>query len=433
VTLVASGDVSDYTPSVRDAIVASFASRAAVSPSAISLTITSASVRIVVSIASTLRSTAEALGARLAPILASASSASALLPAGFNVTQTPIIEVTETGGGGGGADSDMGAIIGGAVGGGALVLVCVIFMASSRAKIRDLVISMLRPKIRDVVITAPEPKRRQRQSLAHIRSARNKQIAGTLTDRLDRISNGEAEDDLDEVDIEMTEIKMTGMPAPLAVAAAEAAAAEAAEAAAAEAAAAEAAAAEAAEAAAAEAAAAEAAAAEAAAEAAAAEAAAAEAAAAEAAAEEEAEAAAAEAAAEEEAEAAAAEAAAAEAAAAGFQLELLDVDEHTVLCTLPLPVGAPTEIGRDSLGLSDFKRISRTQLIITANGGDGCTIQRAGIHPSYCTPSTGASPQAIERGSSVDVALGSILYMSHLKERGFLFPFRVVQVPFNIP
>jgi hypothetical protein len=406
VTLVASGDVSDYTPSVRDAIVASFASRAAVSPSAISLTITSASVRIVVSIASTLRSTAEALGARLAPILASASSASALLPAGFNVTQTPIIEVTETGGGGGGeADSDMGAIIGGAVGGGALVLVCVIFMASSRAKIRDLVISMLRPKIRDVVITAPEPKRRQRQSLAHIRSARNKQIAGTLTDRLDRISNGEAEDDLDEVDIEMTEIKMTGMPAPLAVAAAEAAAAEAAEAAAAEAAAAEAA-----EAAAAEAAAAEAAAAEAAAEAAAAEAAA-----------------------EEEAEAAAAEAAAAEAAAAGFQLELLDVDEHTVLCTLPLPVGAPTEIGRDSLGLSDFKRISRTQLIITANGGDGCTIQRAGIHPSYCTPSTGASPQAIERGSSVDVALGSILYMSHLKERGFLFPFRVVQVPFNIP
>jgi hypothetical protein len=104
-----------------------------------------------------------------------------------------------------------------------------------------------------------------------------------------------------------------------------------------------------------------------------------------------------------------------------------------VLCTLPLPVGAPTEIGRDSLGLSDFKRISRTQLIITANGGDGCTIQRAGIHPSYCTPSTGASPQAIERGSSVDVALGSILYMSHLKERGFLFPFRVVQVPFNIP
>jgi hypothetical protein len=130
---------------------------------------------------------------------------------------------------------------------------------------------------------------------------------------------------------------------------------------------------------------------------------------------------------------AAAEAAAAEAAAAGFQLELLDVDEHTVLCTLPLPVGAPTEIGRDSLGLSDFKRISRTQLIITANGGDGCTIQRAGIHPSYCTPSTGASPQAIERGSSVDVALGSILYMSHLKERGFLFPFRVVQVPFNIP
>jgi hypothetical protein len=445
VTLVASGDVSDYTPSVRDAIVASFASRAAVSPSAISLTITSASVRIVVSIASTLRSTAEALGARLAPILASASSASALLPAGFNVTQTPIIEVTETGGGGGGADSDMGAIIGGAVGGGALVLVCVIFMASSRAKIRDLVISMLRPKIRDVVITAPVPKRRQRQSLAHIRSARNKQIAGTLTDRLDRISNGEAEDDLDEVDIEMTEIKMTGMPAPLAVAAAEAAAAEAAEAAAAEAAAAEAAeaaAAEAAEAAAAEAAAAEAAAeaaaaeaaaaeaaaaaaAEAAAEAAAAEAAAAEAAAAEAAAEEEAEAAA--------AEAAAAEAAAAEAAAAGFQLELLDVDEHTVLCTLPLPVGAPTEIGRDSLGLSDFKRISRTQLIITANGGDGCTIQRAGIHPSYCTPSTGASPQAIERGSSVDVALGSILYMSHLKERGFLFPFRVVQVPFNIP
>jgi len=349
VTLVASGDVSDYTPSVRDAIVASFASRAAVSPSAISLTITSASVRIVVSIASTLRSTAEALGARLAPILASASSASALLPAGFNVTQTPIIEVTETGGGGGGAaDSDMGAIIGGAVGGGALVLVCVIFMASSRAKIRDLVISMLRPKIRDLVITAPEPKRRQRQSLAHIRSARNKQIAGTLTDRHDRISNGEAEDDLDEVDIEMTgEIEMTGMPAPLAVAAAEAAAAE--------------------------------------------------------------------------------------AAAAGFQLELLDVDEHTVLCTLPLPVGAPTEIGRDSLGLSDFKRISRTQLIITANGGDGCTIQRAGIHPSYCTPSTGASPQAIERGSSVDVALGSILYMSHLKERGFLYPARVVQVPFNIP
>jgi hypothetical protein len=421
VTLVASGDVSDYTPSVRDAIVASFASRAAVSPSAISLTITSASVRIVVSIASTLRSTAEALGARLAPILASASSASALLPAGFNVTQTPIIEVTETGGGGGGADSDMGAIIGGAVGGGALVLVCVIFMASSRAKIRDLVISMLRPKIRDVVITAPVPKRRQRQSLAHIRSARNKQIAGTLTDRLDRISNGEAEDDLDEVDIEMTEIKMTGMPAPLAVAAAEAAAAEAAEAAAAEAAAAEAA-----EAAAAEAAAAEAAAAEAAAEAAAAEAAAAEAAAAEAAAADDDSVAA-------PGEAAAAEAAAAEAAAAGFQLELLDVDEHTVLCTLPLPVGAPTEIGRDSLGLSDFKRISRTQLIITANGGDGCTIQRAGIHPSYCTPSTGASPQAIERGSSVDVALGSILYMSHLKERGFLFPFRVVQVPFNIP
>ena len=132
-------------------------------------------------------------------------------------------------------------------------------------------------------------------------------------------------------------------------------------------------------------------------------------------------------------EAAADEAAADKAASAGFQLELLDDDEHTVLCTLPVPVGAPTEIGRDSLGLSDFKRISRTQLIITANGGDGCTIQRAGIHPSYCTPSTGASPQAIERGSSVDVGLGSILYMSHLKERGFLFPVRVVQVPFNIP
>ena len=323
VTLVASGDVSDYTPSVRDAIVASFATRAEVSPSAISLTITSASVRIVVSIASTLRSSAEALGARLAPILASASSASALLPAGFVVTQTPTLEVTETGGGGGGAaDSDMGAIIGGAVGGGVLVLVCVIFMAARRAKIRD------------IVITIPEPKQRQRQRLAHIRSARNKQIAGTLTDRLDRISNGEAEDVLAEIEmteIEMTgEIEMTDMPAPLSV---------------------------------------------------------------------------------------------------GFELELLDDDEHTVLCTLPVPVGVPTEIGRDSLGLSDFKRISRTQLIITANGGDGCTIQRAGIHPSYCTPSTGASPQAIERGSSVDVALGSILYLSHLKERGFLYPVRVVQAP----
>ena len=162
-----------------------------------------------------------------------------------------------------------------------------------------------------------------------------------------------------------------------------------------------------------------------AAEAAEAEAAAAEAAAAEAAAAEAAEAVV-EAAADE---AAADEAAADKAASAGFQLELLDDDEHTVLCTLPVPVGVPTEIGRDSLGLSDFKRISRTQLIITANGGDGCTIQRAGIHPSYCTPSTGASPQAIERGSSVDVALGSILYLSHLKERGFLYPVRVVQAP----
>ena len=96
VTLVASGDVSDYTDSVRASIVVSFAAAANVPASSVRLTVTSGSVRLALSIAAATLAAAQTVEAALAPVLSSATSASALLPQGLSVTATPVVQVIDS-------------------------------------------------------------------------------------------------------------------------------------------------------------------------------------------------------------------------------------------------------------------------------------------------------------------------------------------------
>ena len=89
VTLLASGDVNDYTPSVVSTIVANFARAAAVPPSVVRVVVTSASVRVEVTIASATRDAADTVQRTLAPSLRSTTSATALMPAGLTVVEAP--------------------------------------------------------------------------------------------------------------------------------------------------------------------------------------------------------------------------------------------------------------------------------------------------------------------------------------------------------
>ena len=91
-----SGDVSDYTASVCDSIVVSFATAANVPASSVRLTVTSGSVRLELSIAAATLAAAQTVETALAPILSSAASASALLPQGLFVTATPVVQLIDS-------------------------------------------------------------------------------------------------------------------------------------------------------------------------------------------------------------------------------------------------------------------------------------------------------------------------------------------------
>ena len=93
VTLVVSGDVSDYTASVCDSIVDSFAAAVNVPASSVRLTVTSGSVRLALSVAAATRAAAQTVETALAPVLSSVASASALLPAGLFVTAPPLVQL----------------------------------------------------------------------------------------------------------------------------------------------------------------------------------------------------------------------------------------------------------------------------------------------------------------------------------------------------
>jgi hypothetical protein len=94
--LVASGDVIDYTASVRASIVDSFAAAANVPASSVRLTVTSGSVRLELSIAAATLAAAQTVEAALAPVLSSATSASALLPPNLSVTATPVVQLIDS-------------------------------------------------------------------------------------------------------------------------------------------------------------------------------------------------------------------------------------------------------------------------------------------------------------------------------------------------
>jgi hypothetical protein len=94
--MVASGDVSDYTASLRASIVDSFAAAANVPASSVRLTVTSGSVRLSLSIAAATLAAAQNVEAALAPVLSSAASASALLPPGLSVTATPVVQLIDS-------------------------------------------------------------------------------------------------------------------------------------------------------------------------------------------------------------------------------------------------------------------------------------------------------------------------------------------------
>jgi hypothetical protein len=91
--LVVSGDVSDYTASVCDSIVDSFAAAVNVPASSVRLTVTSGSVRLALSVAAATRAAAQTVETALAPVLSSVASASALLPAGLFVTAPPLVQL----------------------------------------------------------------------------------------------------------------------------------------------------------------------------------------------------------------------------------------------------------------------------------------------------------------------------------------------------
>ena len=93
---MASGDVSDYTDSVRASIVDSFAAAANVPASSVRLTVTSGSVRLSLSIAAATLAAAQTVEAALAPVLSSAANASALLPPSLSVTATPVVQLIDS-------------------------------------------------------------------------------------------------------------------------------------------------------------------------------------------------------------------------------------------------------------------------------------------------------------------------------------------------
>ena len=92
--MTASGTIDDYTADVRASIVANFAEAAGVDTSRVSLEVIAASVHLVVSIESDSESAAKAAESSLAPSLASAGAAAALMPAGVTVESTPMLAVT---------------------------------------------------------------------------------------------------------------------------------------------------------------------------------------------------------------------------------------------------------------------------------------------------------------------------------------------------
>ena len=94
VSMTASGDVADYTAIVRDAIVAAFAEASGVDPANVTLTVTAASVRLAITIATSTEAAAQAAQAALGPSLTSADAATALLPSGFSVDATPTLALT---------------------------------------------------------------------------------------------------------------------------------------------------------------------------------------------------------------------------------------------------------------------------------------------------------------------------------------------------
>ena len=94
VTMTVSGDVSDYTASVRDEIVAAFAKAANVEKSRISLSVEAASVRLAITIVSSSESEAQATQTALGPSISSKDAATALLPSGFSVESIPTVAVT---------------------------------------------------------------------------------------------------------------------------------------------------------------------------------------------------------------------------------------------------------------------------------------------------------------------------------------------------
>ena len=78
---------------MRASIVDSFAAAANVSASSVRLTVTSGSVRLELSIAAATLAAAQTVEAALAPVLSSAVSASAMLPASLSVTATPVVQL----------------------------------------------------------------------------------------------------------------------------------------------------------------------------------------------------------------------------------------------------------------------------------------------------------------------------------------------------
>ena len=95
--MMASGDVADYTAAMRSAIVANFARVPGVAKSRVTLTVTAASVRLLVIIISETKAAAEAMKINLASSLSDAAAASDLMPAGFIVTSVPSITVAAPG------------------------------------------------------------------------------------------------------------------------------------------------------------------------------------------------------------------------------------------------------------------------------------------------------------------------------------------------
>ena len=92
--MTVSGAVDDFTPEVRDTIIAKFAEAAGVATTRISLEVVAASVHLVVTIQSRSQTVADAVQSTLAASLSSASAATDLMPAGFVVESKPTIAVT---------------------------------------------------------------------------------------------------------------------------------------------------------------------------------------------------------------------------------------------------------------------------------------------------------------------------------------------------